>query len=168
LAVRIDADRLDLDRYMPRGLGEWAGTGFGRSGLAAAVAELVGRAMAFGDVQLTAEARELRFHGVEAKDIAIDVGADENVLELRTVEIGQVGAARLDVTGLLSFAGDALEGSVNAVVDAEDPRGLLRLLGAFGPDSAIEPAWAGALGPLDVRLIAEASAEEGVTTAPWR
>jgi hypothetical protein len=165
LAVRIDADRLDLDRYMPRGLGELPGTGFGRSGLAAAVAELAGSAMAFGDVQLTAEARELRFHGVEAKDIAIDVGAGENMLELRTVEIGQVGAARLDVTGLVSFAGDALEGSVNAVVDAEDPRGLLRLLGAFGPDSAIEPAWAGALGPLDVRLIAEASAEDGVTTA---
>jgi uncharacterized protein involved in outer membrane biogenesis len=165
LAVRIDADRLDLDRYMPRGLGTWAGDGFGSSGLAAALAELVGRAMTFGDVQLTAQARELRFHGVEARDIAIDVGADENVLELRTVEIGQVGAARLDVTGLLSFAGDGLEGSVNAAVDAEDPRGLLRLLGAFGPDSAIEPAWVSALGPLDVRLIAEASAEDGVTDA---
>jgi hypothetical protein len=165
LAVRIDADRLDLDRYFPRGLGTWAGDGFGGSGLAAGMAELAGRAMAFGDLQLTAGAGELRFHGVEAKDIAIDVGADENVLELRTVEIGQVGAARLDVTGLVSFAGDALEGSVNAVIDAEDPRGLLRLLGAFGPDSAIEPAWAGALGPLDVKLIAEASAEDGVTDA---
>jgi hypothetical protein len=165
LAVRIDADRLDLDRYLPRGLGTLAGDGLGGSGLAAAVAELAGSAMSFGDVQFTAGAGELRFHGVEAKDIAIDVGADESVLELRTVEIGQVGAARLDVTGLVSFAGDALEGSVNAVVDAEDPRGLLRLLGAFGPDTAIEPAWAGALGPLDVKLIAEASAENGVTTA---
>ncbi|HUE45757.1 MAG TPA: AsmA family protein [Aestuariivirgaceae bacterium] len=165
LAVRIDADRLDLDRYLPRGFGTLAGDGFSGSGLAAAVTELVGHAMTFGDVQFTAQAGELRFHGMEAKDIAIDVGADENVLELRTVEIGQVGAARLDVAGLLSFAGDALEGSVNAVVDAEDPRGLLRLLGAFGPDSAIEPAWAGALGPLDVKLIAEASAEDGVTDA---
>jgi uncharacterized protein involved in outer membrane biogenesis len=165
LAVRIDADRLDLDRYMPRGLGTWAGDGFGSSGLAAALGGLAGSAMSFGDVQLTAQARELRFHGVEAKDIAIDVGADQNVLELRTVEIGQVGAARLDVAGLLSFAGDGLEGSVNAAVDAEDPRGLLRLLGAFGPDSAIEPAWARALGPLDVKLIAEASAEDGVTDA---
>jgi hypothetical protein len=133
-AVRIDADRLDLDRYMPRGLGDRAGTGFGSSGLAAAVAELVGQAMTLGEVQLTAGAGELRFHGVEAKDIAIDIGADENVLELRTVEIGQVGAARLDVTGLVSFAGDALEGSVSAIVDAEDPRALLRLLGAFGPE----------------------------------
>jgi hypothetical protein len=165
LAVRIDADRLDLDRYLPRGLGTLAGDGFGGSGLAAAVAELVGRAMAFGDVQFTVGAAELRFHGVEARDIAIDVGADENVLELRTVEIGQVGAARLDVTGLVSFAGDALEGSLDAVVDAEDPRGLLRLLGALGPDSAIEPAWASALGPLSVKLIAEASAEDGVTDA---
>jgi hypothetical protein len=165
LAVRIDADRLDLDRYLPRGFGEWAGYGIGSSGLAMALGDLVGRAMTLGDVQLTAQARELRFHGVEAKDIAIDVGVDENVVELRTVEIGQVGAARLDVAGLLSFSGDGLEGSVNAVVDAEDPRGLLRLLGAFGLDNVVEPAWARALGPLDVRLIAEASAEEGVTTA---
>jgi hypothetical protein len=102
---------------------------------------------------------------VEAQDIAIDLGANENVVELRTFEIGQVGAARMNVAGILSFPGEGVAGSINALIDAEDPRALLRLLGAFGPEERLEPAWAGALGPLDVKLIAEASAEDSVTTA---
>jgi hypothetical protein len=71
----------------------------------------------------------------------------------------------MDVAGVLSFPGEAVAGSINAVVDAEDPRALLRLLGAIGPEEVVEPAWAGALGPLDLKLIAEASAEERITTA---
>ena len=165
LALRIDADRLKLDRYLPRGFGEWAGDGFGESGLAVALVNFLAETMTFGDFQLTAKAGQLRFHGVEARDIAIDLGANESVVELRTVEIGQVGGARMDVAGVLSFPGEAVAGSINAVVDAEDPRALLRLLGAIGPEEMVEPAWVGALGPLDLKLIAEASAEEHITTA---
>jgi uncharacterized protein involved in outer membrane biogenesis len=165
LAVRIDADRLDLDRYLPRGFGEWAGDGFGQSGLAMALVDFLGRTMTFGDFQLTAQAGQLRFHGVEAQDIAIDLGANDNVVELRTVEIGQVGAARLGLAGLVSFPEEGVAGSVNGHVDAEDPRALLRLLGAFGLDQTVEPAWAATVGPLDVTLMAEASAEDGVTNA---
>jgi hypothetical protein len=160
LALRIDADRLDLDRYLPRGL-DLADD----SGLAMTLVDLLGEAMTLGDFLLTTQAAELRFHGVEAQDIAIDIAANENGLELRTVEIGRVGAARMDVSGLLRFPGEGVAGSIDALIDAEDPRDLLRLLGAFGPDGQVEPAWAQALGPLDVRLIAEASAEGPVTTA---
>ncbi|MFW6077685.1 MAG: hypothetical protein ACOC71_08015, partial [Hyphomicrobiales bacterium] len=165
LAMRIDADRLDLDRYLPRGFGDWAGDGFGQTGLAMALVDFLGRTMTFGDFQLTAQAGQLRFHGVEAQDIAIDLGANKKVVELRTVEIGQVGAARLGLAGLLSFPEDGIAGSVNGHVDAEDPRALLRLLGAFGLDPTVEPAWAATVGPLDVTLMAEASAEDGVTDA---
>jgi hypothetical protein len=98
---------------------------------------LLGEAMTLGDFQLTAQAAELRFHGVEAQDIAIDIAANENGLELRTVEIGRVGAARMDVSGLLRFPGEGVAGSIDALIDAEDPRGLLRLLGAFGPDGQV-------------------------------
>ena len=165
LALRVEADRLDLDRYLPRGFGEWAGGGFGGSGLAVALVDLLAGTMTFGDFQLTARAGQLRFHEVEATDIAIDLGANESVVELRTVEIGQVGGARMDVAGVLSFPGEAVAGSINAAVDAEDPRALLRLLGALGPEEVVEPAWVGALGALDLKLIAEASAEDRITTA---
>jgi hypothetical protein len=121
--------------------------------------------MTLGDFQLTAQAAALRFHGVEARDIAIDFGADEDSVELRTVEIGQVGAARMSLAGILRFPGDGMAGSLNGLIDAEDPRSLFRLLGAFGLDDAVEPAWAKALGPLDVKLIAEASAEDSTTSA---
>jgi hypothetical protein len=161
LALRFDADRVDLDRYLPQGFGQWSG----ESGLAMTMVDLFDRAMTVGDFQLTAQAGQLRFHGVEAQDIAIDIGANENGVELRTVEIGQVGAARMDVAGLLRLPGEGVAGSINAVIEAEDPRGLLRLFGAFGPIGGFEPAWAAALGPLDVKLIAEASAEDRTTTA---
>ena len=35
------------------------------------------------------------------------------------------------VTGVVSFPGEGVAGSINAVIDAEDPRGLLRLLGGM-------------------------------------
>lgn len=165
LALRIDADRIDLDLYLPRGFGDWAGLGFGDSGLAVKLVDFLGEAMTLGDFQLTAQAGELIFHGVPARDVAIDLGASDNVVELRTVEIGQVGGARVDVAGMLSLPGEGVAGSVNALIDAEDPRALLRLIGAFGQEDALEPAWAGVLGPLEVKLVAEASTKERVTTA---
>ncbi len=161
LAVRLHADRVDLDRYLPRGLGEQAG----ESGLAMTLIDVIGQAMTLGDFEFTAQAGQLRFHGVEAQDVTIDLGASENGVEMRTVEIGRVGAARMEVAGLLRFPGEGVSGSMNALIDAQDPRGLLRLLGVFGPEGDAEPAWVKALGPLDVRLIAEASAEERITTA---
>jgi hypothetical protein len=161
LALHLDADRVDLDRYVPRGFSDQTG----ESSLAMTLVDLMGQAMTLGDFELTVQAGQLRFHGMEAQDVAIDLGANENGVELRTVEIGRVGAARMDVSGLLRFPGEGVAGSLNALVDAEDPRGLLRLLGVFGPEGGADPAWAEELGPLDVRLIAEASAEERVTTA---
>jgi hypothetical protein len=83
---------------------------------------------------------ELRFHGVEAQDIAVDHRRQrERGLELRTVEIGRVGAARMGVSGLLRFPRQGIAGSIDALVDARDPRGLLRLLGVFGRKARQSP-----------------------------
>lgn len=162
MSLRLIADRVNVDRYLPRGLGSIAG----ESDAARALVELLASSMSFGDLQLTAQADRLRIHGVEAEDIAIDIAANENGVELRTAEIGKVGAARLDFTGLLRFPGDeGIQGSIRAAVDAQDPRGLLRLLGLFGPEGQAEPSWAQKLGPLDVRLLGEATTEDSVTTA---
>lgn len=161
LKLRLSADHLNLDRYIPRGLSQL----FGQSGIAVGIVDVIAGSMTAGDVEVTAEAGRLQLHGVEAEDVAIDVGANENGIDLRTIEIGRVGAARLDISGLVRFPGDGIAGSVNALIDAHDPRGLLRLFGAFGPEGEPEPAWAKAVGPLDLKLLAEATAEDRITTA---
>ena len=124
----FDADRLDIDRYAPDGftmVSEEANP-------VLAGIDIVARSMGLGDFHFTANAGRLKLNGVEAEDVAIDMGANENGIEFRTVDVGNVAGARLDMTGLLQFPKQAVAGSINAKVTASDPQGLFRLLGLAG------------------------------------
>lgn len=156
IAIRMVADRLNADRYAPRGFSASAieeGTLSGLADLASAVA-------AFGDAQLTIQTDSLVMRGVEAEDIAIDVDVSSGGVELRTIEIGRIGDARLDIAGVLNFPADGIAGSVSGTFKATDPRPFLRLAGMLDGASSREP-WARRLGPVDLRVLSEISTGAG-------
>jgi len=95
------------------------------------------------DLRLMVQTGELLFNGVTASNVGLDLAAGSNGLDLRTLEIGSVGGARLNATGLILDNGAGPDGSIGVEVRAEDPRQVLRLAGLIG-DAA--PAWATALG----------------------
>jgi uncharacterized protein involved in outer membrane biogenesis len=162
LAIRFDADRLDLDRYAPDGL---AAASEERDPLLASV-DLLARSMGFGDFHLSARAGRLRLNGVEAEDVAIDMGANEEGIEFRTFDVGNIAGARLDMTGLLRFPEEAIAGSLNAKLAASDPAGLLRLLGlADREDGPTFYDRLAATSPLDIEVVGEATADDDQTTA---
>ncbi|HKQ96169.1 MAG TPA: AsmA family protein, partial [Aestuariivirgaceae bacterium] len=149
-ALDLVLDRIDLDRYVADGtlIGS-PDDGFGEK--LATVTAAVG---ALGDLQLTLSADSLLYHGVEARDVAAEVMARGDAIEIRALDIGNVGDARLEVAGALEPRGDGRQGSGSITVSAADPRPLLRLLGIVPPVTVDvpEPAWAAALGPLDATL----------------
>ena len=159
LAIQIKADSLNLDRYAPDGLT----TGAVKSGAATGTIDLISAAMSQGELQLSVQADELQWRGVLARDVAIDTSANADGVELRTVEIGQVGNAKVNIAGLLKFPGSGISGVLNAKVKAQDPRGLLRLVGAIPRDLDAEPEWARALGSLDLSVTGDVTTDNGQT-----
>ena len=161
LAMRLVADTLDIDRYAPDGLMP-AGD---RQTRMDRTFDLIAAAMGYGSFQLTLQADRVKLHGVDADDVAVDIGANADGLELRTVQIGNVGAARLDMAGLVRFPGESVSGSINATLDADDPRGILKLFGVLDGETGGEPRWVASLGPAKLKLLAEATSQDDDTRA---
>lgn len=155
VSLRLLIDRLDIDRYMPDGVP------------AAAVAALLGNtgsaALKSGSADLTLQADRLLLNGVMAEDIAIDAGASAAGLEVRTLEIGSVEGARLELTGLLKPDASAPSGTGTLFIKADQPNGMLRLLGVLPPLHARkpDPAWAAGLAPFAVTFKADVEARDG-------
>ena len=139
--LRLDAAKLDIDNLAGGSLG---GLARGGNGLLARVLPSLLPQRGSADLRLVVQTGDLLLNGVAAKDVTLDVAAGSNGLDLRTLELGSVGGARLSASGLVLDAGRGPDGSVGLDVAADDPRGLLRLLGLIPP--AHDPAWALALG----------------------
>lgn len=139
--LSIDAGKLDIDNFMPGGIA--AVSNGGKAGLTGLVAMLAPREDA-RDLRLTTRAGEMLLNGVTASDVVIDLASGANGLDVRNIKIGSVGGASLVASGLILDTGKGPDGSIGFDVAAEDPRGLLRLLGVIATDR--EPVWAGALG----------------------
>ena len=139
--LRLDADAIDIDSFVPQGVAAMS-TDSG-TGLAAVLSLLLPRDDA-GDLRLTVQTGRLMLNGMQADDVAIDLASSARGLDLRTLEIGSVGGARLEASGLILDTGAGSDGAIGIEIKAEDPRGLLRLLG-FMPQER-DPAWAAVLG----------------------
>ncbi len=149
LDVRLDATALDIDSFVPKGFasGGWVET-----------AALVSQWAESHDLRLTLQSGETLLNGVDARDVAIDIAAIGGNIDLKTIEIGNVGNARLEVAGLLSPTPTGNKGSVSTSVTAEDPRSLLQLLGLYPKDGS--PLWADALGKTDLTITADLKPDE--------
>lgn len=143
--IRLDGSVFDVDRFMPNGVsgGSWLGT-----------ANLISQWAAGHDLRLTLQSGQTLMNGVDARDVAIDIAAIGGSIDLKTIEIGNVGNARLEITGLLSPTGTGNKGAISTSVTADDPRSLLQLLGLY-PSSGAPPVWADALGKTDLAINAE-------------
>lgn len=152
LSIRLLADSINVDRYAPRGFS----TSAIKDGTVAGLTDLAANALAFGDAHITIQTDRLLLRGVEAEDIAIDVDMSEGAVELRTIEIGGIGDARLDIAGVLSFPEEGVKGSVSGDFKASDPRPFLRLIGMMDANLAASP-WARRLGPVNLKVLGEVS-----------
>lgn len=157
LDIRLDASVLDIDRFVPNGLG--SGSWLDTAGLLAQWA--VGN-----DLRLTLQSGETQLNGVEARDVAIDIAALNGNIDLKTVEIGNVGEARLDITGLLTPTGTGQQGSISTGVTADDPRSLLQLLGLLPKNES--PVWAEALGQTELTITTDLKPDEEGQSATFR
>ncbi len=152
LDIRLIADAINVDRYAPRGFS----TSAIKDGTAAGLTNLAANALDFGDAHITIQTDSLIMRGVEAQDIAIDIDLSAGAVELRTIEIGGIGDARLDIAGVLNFPEEGIAGSVSGDFKASDPRPFLRLIGVLDTELASTP-WAKRLGPVDLNVLSEVS-----------
>ncbi len=139
--LRIAAEKLDIDTYAPNGI--QAASGQDQSGLATLLG-YIAPTKDSRDLALTMQAGELLLNGVTASDVAVDLVSAANGLDLRTLEIGSVGGAKLDAVGLILDTGSGPDGTINVTVEARDPRGMLRLFGVVPAN--VDPKWTTVLG----------------------
>ncbi|MGB7205756.1 MAG: AsmA family protein [Anderseniella sp.] len=154
LNLRLVADSINIDRYAPNGFS----TSATKAGTLAGLVDLAATAIAFGDTQITLQADSLLMRAVESRDIAVDIDVSEGSVELRTVQIGGIGDARLDITGIVNFLDEGVSGSVSAGIKSRDPRPFLKLTGLLD-ESVLNNAWASKLGPIDLKMLSEISTD---------
>ncbi len=118
-------------------------------------------------MRLTFQAGTLRLNGVEASDVAVDMETTVKGFDLKTIEAGSVGGAKLSVSGNVLNTPEGPDGDIGISLTAEDPRGLLRLTGLLPRDKA--PQWSSVLGKtaLKIDLQAKPSAD-GAHDPFWR
>ena len=158
--LRVDMKMADIGSYVPNGLAVLSSEGAASwtSIIANFVEEQVKR-----DLRLTFQAGVLRLNGVEASDVAVDMETTVMGFDLKTIEAGSVGGAKLSVSGVVLSTPDGPDGDVGISLTAEDPRELLRLTGLLPRDR--DPHWSSVLGKtnLKINLQAKPSAEAPAT-----
>lgn len=156
ISLRLLIDRLDLDRYMPAGVSATAVAGL--------LTDTGSAALKAGSADLVLQADRMMLNGVTAEDLAINASASADGLNVQTLDIGSVEGARLELTGLLKPDASAPSGTGTLSIRADEPHGLLRLLGLIPPLQArkADPAWAAGLAPFAVTFKADVEANDGV------
>ena len=145
--LALEGNRFDLDAYAPQGVPTFSvATSEGAAGSLFALA--VPRPEA-PDLKLRVTAGELLLNAVTAQNVTLDLQSGANGLDLRGLEIGSVGGARVSATGLILDTGKGADGTIGLEVEAGDPSELIKLLGLAGSSGL--PAWAQGLGETAIR-----------------
>ena len=138
--LQLKSKNLDLDNYVSaRGLNI----------LDVPLGASVGNDDAGFDKRISIQANKMHLNGVEAQNVAFDFASSFSGFEIKTLDIGSVEGAGVHGNGLILRGPDGPSGDMKLTVKAENPRGFLRMLGAFpkGPD----PRWAAVLGQTDLK-----------------
>ena len=139
--LRIDMETADIDSYIPNGLAALSSDG------SASWTSIVGNFVdeqVKRDLHLTFQAGTLRLNGVEASDVAVDMETTVKGFDLKTIEAGSVGGAKLSVSGNVLNTPEGPDGDIGMSLTADDPRELLRLIGLLPRDTT--PQWSSVLG----------------------
>jgi uncharacterized protein involved in outer membrane biogenesis len=158
--LRIDMATADIDSYIPNGLAALSSDG---SASWASIAGNFVEEQVKRDLHLTFQAGTLRLNGVEASDVAVDMETTVKGFDLKTIEAGSVGGAKLSVSGNVLNTLEGPDGDIGMSLMAEDPRELLRLIGLLPRDRT--PQWSSVLGKtaLKIDLQAKPSATAPMT-----
>lgn len=157
----LESGRFDIDSYAPQGIP--AVQAAARQGVGGLLGVLLPRPDA-PDLRLKVRLGELAMNAVTAKDMTVDLQSGANGLDLRALDIGAVGGAKVSASGLILDNGKGADGSVSLEVKADDPGELIRLLGLAGGNGL--PGWAQNLGATALRADLAVKPGEGgsVTT----
>ena len=157
--LRVDMKTADIDSYIPNGLAALSSDG------SASWSSIVGNFVeeqVKRDLHLTFQAGTLRLNGVEASDVAVDMETTVKGFDLKTIEAGSVGGAKLSVSGNVLSTPDGPDGEIGISLTAEDPRGLLRLTGLLPRDQT--PRWSEVLGKTALKIDLQAKPSAAAPT----
>jgi hypothetical protein len=153
--IRIDTPAADVDNFLVKGLSTLQSS----EGISWArlIQDMVAEQLK-QDLRLTFQTGLLHLNGVDAQDVTLDLETTAKGFDLKTVEIGSVGGARLTASGVVLNTVDGLDGKIGVAIAAETPVELLRLGGMVAPDAV--PVWTTALGKtaVNIDLIAKPAA----------
>jgi AsmA family len=123
--VKIAMEQLDIDGLAPNG---WS---LLRDGEGATFLSYLGQKEenAGGNTHLEFSAKRVLLNGVSAQDAKLDVSTRATGFDIRQLSIGNVGGAKLQGGGALLDTGAGPEGELKFNLQADDPRGFLRLTG---------------------------------------
>jgi hypothetical protein len=120
LDITLDAGTFDPARYVP------AARASGLRELMAALPALAGDGM---DVAATVELDALTLNAETARRVALDVQRDGEGIDIRSLDLGDVGGGRLSANGRIRTDEGRLTARLKLDAAAEDPRPLARFAG---------------------------------------
>jgi uncharacterized protein involved in outer membrane biogenesis len=139
LSSVVTAKRLDLDAL----------------NVVALYRSLAGRAGTPPGVDLSLDANELRYRGLTARGVAIDLAASGGDLRIRRFRLGDLGGASVDTSGDLAIDDGRVTGQLTGRVRASRLDGLAALLADAPVPDAVARAFAHravALAPMDAEV----------------
>jgi uncharacterized protein involved in outer membrane biogenesis len=157
--LRVDMQTADIDSYIPNGLAALSSDG------SASWSSIVGNFVeeqVKRDLHLAFQAGTLRLNGVEASDFAVDMETTVKGFDLKTIEAGSVGGAKLSVSGNVLSTPEGPDGEIGISLTAEDPRELLRLTGLLPRDKT--PRWSSVLGKTMLKIDLQAKPSAATPT----
>jgi AsmA-like C-terminal region len=151
-SVDINTGALDIDSLMPNGwsvLRDGGLTAFSPLAIQQDLSKTV-------EQQIDVTAKSVLLNGVKAENVELGFVTGPQGFELRQLNIGSVGGAKLTSGGSLVDQGNGPEGEISFKLNAQDPRGFLRLVGLeYGGGT-----WATALGPTQIEARVSATPQK--------
>lgn len=145
--LTLEGNRFDLDAFAPGGVPTVSVAA--SQGAAGGLLALALPRPDAPDLKLRVTAGEVLLNAVTAQNVTLDLQSGANGLDLRGLEIGSVGGARVAANGLILDTGRGADGTISLEVAAGDPSELIRLLGLAGANGL--PTWAQGLGQTAIR-----------------
>jgi len=155
LDVEVQTDRLDVDGFLPEGIGSVSSSGMRWSWLLQNFLTEQSRR----DMRVVLDAKQLLLNGVDARDVAASIETTVVGLDVKKLSIASVGGASLDASGVMLTTEAGVDGQITMQIAADDPRGLLRLAAVVPRDQ--DAAWVGPLGRTDMSVVLRAQPGDG-------
>ena len=162
-SVQLKSNVFDVDRYASEGLFEQTGASDGAGDLPDFLIKILVGLIGERDLSAVIETDILKLNGVEAHQVALDFNANENAIDIRQFKLGNVGNAFVDLSGLVKFSDENVNGSIDGSIKADDPTKLVKLFGV-----GVSKNWIKVVSPLALKINGSAVADDKQTSGTLR